>query len=93
MEVRRRATASTRPRTSSDCTRLGPRLACDRTYWRGQLEPLSRDLAGTTRELVRSLFPADAEESLVEWAEADMAAAPRAVALGALESSFTDGRR
>lgn len=56
------------------------------------LDPFRADLAGATRELVRGLFPADAEESLVEWVAADMAAAPRAVALGALESSFTYGR-
>lgn len=56
------------------------------------LAPFHADFEETTRKFVRGLFPPDAEESLVESVAADMEAAPKTVALGALESSFSYSR-
>jgi sigma-B regulation protein RsbQ len=51
------------------------------------LDPFRRDFAATTRELVSGMFPAGSDPALVDWVAADMAAAPRDLALEALEHS------
>jgi pimeloyl-ACP methyl ester carboxylesterase len=56
------------------------------------VETFRADFEETTRSMVRGMFSAAAEDSLVEWVVDDMASAPRPVALGALASSFAYGR-
>jgi len=51
-----------------------------------------KDFRGTTNSFVRSLFGPEADPKLVDRIAKDMAAAPPAVALSALENSFTHER-
>jgi pimeloyl-ACP methyl ester carboxylesterase len=53
---------------------------------------LRRDFAGTTRTMVHAMFARDADPALVERVTADMAQAPPAVALGALEAAISYDR-
>ena len=54
---------------------------------------LSTDFPTKTQTLVRSMFRADADSSLVEFVAKDMSSAPPAVALSAAKSSFTHSRQ
>lgn len=56
------------------------------------LEPLRADFVGRTREVVRSMFPPDADPLLVERVANDMSSAPPDIALGALESALSFDR-
>lgn len=53
---------------------------------------LSADFAGAMRSLVRSLFSRRADPALVDRVAADMAAAPPAIAIPAIRSSFLHAR-
>lgn len=59
----------------------------------GILAPFRTDFRGTTEALVRGMFPAGADPGLVDRVATDMAAAPPAVAVEALRSSFMYGRQ
>jgi pimeloyl-ACP methyl ester carboxylesterase len=54
------------------------------------LAPFRADFAGATRAFVRRLFPVDADEDLVAWVAADMAAAPPEIAVDALRHAFAN---
>lgn len=54
------------------------------------LAPFRADFATATRAFVRRLFPADADEDLVAWVAADMAAAPPEIAVDALRHAFSN---
>lgn len=56
------------------------------------MAPFRADFQETTRAFVRTMFPADADVSLVEKVALDMSAAPPVVALGALESAVSYNR-
>jgi pimeloyl-ACP methyl ester carboxylesterase len=56
------------------------------------LAPFRADFENAVRAFVGGTFPSDANPALVEWVTADMAAAPVAVALAALEASITYDR-
>ena len=56
------------------------------------LAPFRGDFAETTRGFVRGMFPADADPSLVDRVAMDMSAAPREVALSALEHAISFDR-
>ncbi len=54
--------------------------------------PFRADFAERTRAFVRSMFPATADKSIVEWIAADMSSAPKEIALAAMVSVFSNGR-
>ncbi len=54
--------------------------------------PFRADFTERTRAFVRSMFPATADKSLVEWIAADMSSAPKEIALAAMVSVFSNGR-
>ncbi|HTE43329.1 MAG TPA: alpha/beta hydrolase, partial [Steroidobacteraceae bacterium] len=54
--------------------------------------PFRANFVTTTRDFVRSMFPANADAALIERVALDMSAAPPAVALGALESALNFDR-
>jgi pimeloyl-ACP methyl ester carboxylesterase len=62
----------------------------------GQVEefmaPFHADFPATTRDFVRRMFRAGADESLIKWVAGDMAAAPPGVALSALGASLAYDR-
>jgi pimeloyl-ACP methyl ester carboxylesterase len=49
------------------------------------LDPFRRDFVAATKGLVHGMFPAGSDPTLVGWVAADMSAAPRDLALDALE--------
>jgi pimeloyl-ACP methyl ester carboxylesterase len=53
-----------------------------------RLAPFRTNFAETTREMVRGMFPSNADPTLVERVAADMSAAPPDIAVGALESAL-----
>ena len=53
--------------------------------------PFRADFTERTRTFVRSMFPATADKSLVEWIAADMSSAPKEIALAAMVSVFSNG--
>ncbi|MGI9542881.1 MAG: alpha/beta fold hydrolase [Cyclobacteriaceae bacterium] len=57
------------------------------------LTPFRADFAETTSTFVRGMFPPGSDKTLVDRVAMDMAAAPPEIALKALESSFTYGRK
>ena len=59
---------------------------------RSFIAPFRADFVETTRSFVRGLFPATADQALVERVAADMSSEPPAIALAALESSFSHDR-
>jgi pimeloyl-ACP methyl ester carboxylesterase len=59
---------------------------------KAMVAPMRADFVEGTRALVRSMFPASADRSLVERVAADMSAAPPTVALPALESALSFSR-
>ena len=54
--------------------------------------PFRDDFEGCTRAFVRGMFPATADEALVEWIAADMSSAPQEIALQAIVSAWRNGR-
>ena len=56
------------------------------------INKLRTNFADSVRPLVRSMFLPNSDSALVEYIAMDMSSAPRAVALSALESSFTHSR-
>jgi pimeloyl-ACP methyl ester carboxylesterase len=52
------------------------------------LQPFEYDFAAAMRAFVRGKFPAGADPALLEWVSADMAAAPREVALAEVRSAL-----
>ncbi|WP_165357133.1 alpha/beta fold hydrolase [Sphingosinicella sp. CPCC 101087] len=56
------------------------------------VRPFRDDFAATTREFVRGMFPAGADQALIERVAEDMASAPPEIAVPALESSLNYGR-
>jgi len=54
------------------------------------LAPFRAGFATATRAFVRRLFPPDADEDLVAWVAADMAAAPPEIAVDALRHAFSN---
>ena len=53
------------------------------------MAPFRADFVAWTRDFVRGMFVPTSDERLVEWVAADMAAAPREIALDALEHAVT----
>lgn len=56
------------------------------------MAPFREDLDGAMRELIASMFPADADPELVAWVIEDMTSAPREVRLGALHNAISFDR-
>ena len=56
---------------------------------RERMRPFRSDFVATTRDFVRSMFGANADPSLVTRVADEMSAAPRDVALGALEATWS----
>ncbi len=57
---------------------------------RALVAPFLDDFAATTRTLIRGMFLPSSPADLVEWVVDDMASAPRDVALGALEQTWSN---
>jgi pimeloyl-ACP methyl ester carboxylesterase len=57
------------------------------------MAPFRRDLDGTMRQFIATMFPADADPALVAWVIDDMTAAPREVRLGALQNAISFDRQ
>ena len=57
---------------------------------RALLAPFLEDFGATTRTLVRGMFVPSSPADLIEWVADDMASAPRDVALGALEQTWSN---
>ena len=57
---------------------------------RALVAPFLEDFATTTRSLVREMFVPGSPPELVEWVVNDMADAPRDVAIGALEQTWSN---
>lgn len=55
------------------------------------LAPFREDFVAATDAFVRALFPVQADPDLVNWVAADMAAAPREIALDAMQHAITNG--
>jgi pimeloyl-ACP methyl ester carboxylesterase len=56
------------------------------------LAPFRDDFAGTANGFVRTMFLPGADEKLIEWVSADMAAAPPAIAVDVAAHSLANGR-
>jgi pimeloyl-ACP methyl ester carboxylesterase len=57
----------------------------------GFVEPFRADFSTSTQQLVRGMFPADADPELVDRVAIDMSSAPPAIALDALRSAISNG--
>jgi pimeloyl-ACP methyl ester carboxylesterase len=60
---------------------------------RARMVPFETNFVETTRSFVKAMFPAGADPLLVQRVAADMSAAPRHIALPALESAWTFGSK
>jgi len=54
------------------------------------VEPFERDFATKTREFIREMFPATSDPALADWVAGDMAAAPPAIAVDAVQHSIAN---
>jgi pimeloyl-ACP methyl ester carboxylesterase len=59
---------------------------------RALMAPFRSSFVATTRDFVRSMFPADADAALVERVALDMSAAPPPIALAAMEAALNFDR-
>ena len=55
------------------------------------IEPFPTDFAASTQQLVRGMFPSDADPELVDRVAIDMSSAPPAIALDALQNAISNG--
>ena len=71
--------------------KLGPGRTPEQV--RAFVDKLRTDFKDSTSELVKSMFAPASDSSLVNWVAADMSSAPPAIALDALDHSFSYSRQ